>query len=99
MKILKSFPGRKIVVSPGVVELGKEQFSVNKKLAEKVSEIADIFVIMNKTNKKALFEGAKNFAGEIYFADTRSEQKEILKKIVCEKDVILFENDLTDNYK
>lgn len=99
LEVLKGFEGRKIVVSPGVVELGKEQYETNLKIGKKIFEYADIFVIMNKTNKEALFEGAKEFGREIYFANTRQEQKEILKKVVKAGDVVLFENDLPDNYR
>lgn len=100
LEVLESFEGKKIVVSPGIVELGKQQETVNFNVGKEVAKVADVFVIMNQTNKKALFNGAK--AGgliEIYFANTRTEQKEILKKILQKGDVVLFENDLPDNLK
>jgi len=99
LDVLKSFSGRKIVVSPGVVELGKEQYSTNFRLAQKVCKIADVFVIMNKTNQDALLQGAENKNCQIYSALTRQEQKQILKTILKDGDVVLFENDLPDNYR
>ena len=99
LDILKSFSGRKIVVTPGVVELGKEQFFVNSSIAEKLCKVADVVVVMNKTNREAYEQGLANFKGETYFADSRQQQKELIKKIVKEGDVILFENDLPDNYR
>ena len=42
----------------------------------------------------------KKFKKEnIFFAETRKKQKELLEKIVSKDCVILFENDLPDNYK
>lgn len=97
LEVLKNFDGRKIIVTPGVVELGKEQFANNFRLAEKMKDVADIVVIMNKTNKDALRQGC--LGTETYFANTRQEQKKILKEIIRPGDVILFENDLPDNFK
>lgn len=102
LEVLGGFSGRKIVVSPGLVELGKEQVNSNFTAGKEVAKIADVFVIMNDTNKKALHEGAKvgGMSDEqIYFAKTRAEQKEILRKVIEANGVVLFENDLPDNFR
>lgn len=99
LDVLKSFGGRKIVVSPGMVELGKNQYQQNFEIAKKVASVADVFVIMNKTNKTALTDGAKNGGAQILYANSRKEQKELLKNILKKGDVVLFENDLPDNFK
>lgn len=99
LEILNEFDGKKIVVSPGIVELGKEQFKVNKQAGQLVGQTADVFVIMNKTNKEALFQGAKEGKAKIFFADTRQEQLDVLKKVIEQGDVVLFENDFPDNIK
>ena len=99
LDVLKSFGGRKIVVSPGMVELGKNQYQQNFEIAKKVASVADVFVIMNKTNKTALTDGAKNGGAQILYANSRREQKELLKNILKKGDVVLFENDLPDNFK
>ena len=98
LKTLSTFPGKKIVVSPGIVELGDAQFDVNRQVGEEVAKVADVFVIMNETNKEALSKGAQEM-NEIYFASSRKEQKELLKKILKKGDVVLFENDFPDNIK
>lgn len=102
MEVLASFEGVKIVVTPGIIELGPDQSQANFKLGTYIADVADYLIIMNKTNKNELFSGAisHNFRKErIYFADTRKKQKEILEKLTCKNCVVLFENDLPDNYK
>lgn len=102
LEVLSKFPGKKIVVTPGIVELGKEQKSVNFKIGCKIADVADFIVIMNETNKNDLYSGAisHNFNSKnIFFANTRKKQEEILKLLVNENSVVLFENDLPDNYK
>lgn len=102
LEVLSQFKGKKVVVSPGMVELGKEQFQANFQAGKMIAAVADIFVLMNETNKEALLKGA--LAGgmtkeKIYFAKTRSEQKILLKNLLEKGDVVLFENDLPDNFK
>ena len=99
---LKLFDGKKIVVSPGLVEQGEKQYELNFKLGKIIGSSCDEFIIMNETNKTALSQGALA-AGlseqNLHFALTRKQQTEILKSIQERGSVVLFENDLPDNYK
>ncbi|MEK7610904.1 MAG: UDP-N-acetylmuramoyl-tripeptide--D-alanyl-D-alanine ligase [Patescibacteria group bacterium] len=54
---LPNYP--KIIVTPGIVELGKQQFEENKKLGELIAENFDYAVIVNKTNRAALLQGIR----------------------------------------
>ncbi len=102
LEVLSQFKGKKFVVSPGVVELGKEQFDVNYALGKEIAQVADVFVLMNQTNKKALLDGAIDGGmsrEKIYFSNTRAEQKIVLKNLLTKGDAVLFENDLPDNFK
>lgn len=102
MEVLSSFEGVKIVITPGIVELGALQSQANFKLGTYIADVADYIIIMNNVNKNELFSGAisHNFNKErIYFADSRKKQKEILEKLTSSGCVVLFENDLPDNIK
>lgn len=101
-KCLKLFKGKKIVVSPGLVEQGDKQYELNYKLGKKIASCCDEFLIMNETNKIALTKGA--IAGgmkkqNLHYAYSRKEQAEVLKKLQEKSSVVLFENDLPDNFK
>ncbi len=101
--VLSTFEGgKKVVISPGIVELGKVQFEVNKEAGREVGRVADVFIIMNETNKNALKEGAVEGGldeKKIFFASSRDDQKKLLKDILQKGDCVLFENDLPDNIK
>lgn len=75
LAVLSCFGGRKIVVSPGIVELGKTQYETNRLVGKEVAKCADIFLIMNETNKAALTEGATS-ANEEVQADGANEGDE-----------------------
>ena len=102
LEVLTKFKGKKIVVTPGIVELGKEQSTINFKLGSQIADVADFIIIMNEVNKNDLYCGAisHNFNRKnIFFANTRKKQQEILQLLVNENSIVLFENDLPDNYK
>lgn len=102
IEVLSKFSGKKIVVTPGIVELGKEQSELNFKLGTMIADVADYIIIMNETNKNFILSGAiaHNFKREkIYFCNSRFKQKELLKLLTTKDCVVLFENDLPDNYK
>ena len=101
LETLKLFDGDKIIVTPGIVELGEEQYSINENLAQEIAKVAQKIIIVNKTNKDALINGlnkAKFDSKNIIFVENLADAKDKLKEIVKPKDVILFENDLPDNY-
>ena len=102
LEVLKNFNARKIVVSPGIIELGYAQYDINKIAGCEVGNVADVFLIMNEINKDALTEGcisSKENKCQIIYAKSREEQKQILARIIKAGDVVLFENDLPDNIK
>lgn len=102
LETIGSFKARKVVISPGMVELGKLQEEQNFLAGTLVGKIADIFVVMNETNKAALTAGAKEAGmsdAQIFYANTRKQQQQILKQILRKGDVVLFENDFPDNLR
>ncbi len=99
---LKLFKGKRIIVSPGLVEQGDKQYELNFKLGKMFGESCDELIIMNETNKTSLLKGAMSVGMKeehIHFAQTRKQQQELLSTLHTKDSVILFENDLPDNYK
>ncbi len=102
LNVLSCFSGRKIVVTPGFVELGEEQGGANFRLGALIADVCDYVIVMNEVNKHQILSGliSHNFNQKhIYYARTRNEQKEILAGLTCSNCTILFENDLPDNYR
>ena len=58
LELLKNTPAqRKILVTPGMIELGHKQFELNKNAAISAAQVADYVIIVGETNKKSLGEG------------------------------------------
>ena len=101
LKVLNKIGKRKIVITPGLVELGNNEKQANIEFGKKIAKVANIVVIVNKINfefiKQGLNEGG--FEDEnIYQAETLEKAKILMKDFIKEGDTILFENDLPDNY-
>jgi UDP-N-acetylmuramoyl-tripeptide--D-alanyl-D-alanine ligase len=87
--------GPLVVVTPGMVELGPVQFERNRELAEKVVSLGGQLMIVGRTNKKALSEGARDQATQF---ETRADAVSAALHAAGDKGVILYENDLPDHY-
>ena len=86
------------LVTPGMVELGSEQFVMNKAFAEEASNIVDEVFVIGLTNKSALKAGFVDYGIKVNYVTNRDEAVKILDSLVNENDVVLFENDLPDHY-
>jgi UDP-N-acetylmuramoyl-tripeptide--D-alanyl-D-alanine ligase len=101
IKVLSSFSGRKIVVTPGLIELGKRENLANFKFGKLLATHADKVIIVGKQNAEMLINGLLDGGKsreDIYFEKNSSRGNETLNSIIMKNDVVLFENDLPDNY-
>ena len=101
MDVLDTFTGRKIVLTPGLVELGKMENVANLEFGKRLARHADIVIVIGKHNAEMLITGLTDGGFDkqnIMFAKTLNKANAMLNGIVNEGDVVLFENDLPDNY-
>ena len=101
LKVLNCLGKRKIVITPGLVELGDKEKQENINFGKKIAKVADIVVIVNKVNFEFIKQGlnAEKFNEDnIYQAETLDRAKLLMKDFLKDGDAILFENDLPDNY-
>ena len=103
LDVLGAHPGsRKILMTPGMVELGPQQATENRRLAESAARVCDIALVVGETNRAALVEGLKDggMAPEkILTFPGREGALQELKALQSDGDVILLENDLPDLYE
>lgn len=93
---------KRIVVTPGFVELGSRQESEDRLLGEEIGGVADILIIVNRYNRDALFSGARSGGmpeERIICADTLTDAVQQLSGLVSPGDAVLYENDLPDTFK
>lgn len=91
----------KIVVTPGIVEMGAKEKEVNIQFGSQIADVANKVIIVNKVNLENIKTGLINKgynAQNIYEAEDLKTATTLLKTIATENSVVLFENDLPDNY-
>ena len=89
---------RLVVVTPGMVELGHQQFEANRTVAVAADDVATDLVIVGETNRKALMAGAAHRDLVVHLAPTREHAVEWVRANLRAGDVVLYENDLPDHY-
>jgi UDP-N-acetylmuramoyl-tripeptide--D-alanyl-D-alanine ligase len=102
LEVLGSFAtGRRILVTPGMVELGPFEVQLNEALGAKAAEVCDYVVLVGVERTKPLVAGlrSKNFPPEkIRVVRDLKGATIVLPTIVGAGDTVLFENDLPDQY-
>ena len=101
LEVIKQFEGRKIIITPGMVELGAEEYNLNKEFGKQMAEAVDIAILVGANRSKAIVEGLKENKFDdmsIYVVNNLDEATAKLGSLTKAGDVILFENDLPDNY-
>ena len=93
--------GKKVLVTPGMVELGEREYEENKRLGEHAADVCDLVILVGPKRTTPILDGLKAVqypSRQIVVARNLEEVKQHLATQVEAGDVVLFENDLPDNY-
>lgn len=100
--VLKLFDACRILVTPGMVELGEKQEELNYEFGGEAAEVCDYIVLVGKTQTVPIYNGIKDKGydmSRVYVADSLGDG---LAKVQAyqtdKKKIVLLENDLPDNY-
>jgi UDP-N-acetylmuramoyl-tripeptide--D-alanyl-D-alanine ligase len=96
--LLAEVPGatKRVVVTPGMVELGSRQREENERFSRAAVAVADDLVIVGRTNRRALAAGAGEHP--VVTVRTREEAVAWVRSHLQAGDAVLYENDLPDHY-
>ncbi len=92
---------RRIMVTPGVIELGHEQYAVNKALSKDAAAVCDYTLVVSETNRAAYVDGHRDAGREdrLVVVANRTEAFRWLHEHLHDGDVAILENDLPDLYE
>ncbi len=102
LDVLKMMPGVKIVVTPGMVELGEKEQEYNQSFGEQIAKIADYAVLIGEKRtmpiKRGLISAGYSEEKIVIYNDV-VEAYNFIRSIATNEEVYaLFENDLPDIY-
>lgn len=91
--------GRRVVVTPGMVEMGRLQREANAEFARKAATVASDVAVVGRTNRAALAAGVRESGqASVHFFDTRDDAVAWVREQLGPGDAVLYENDLPDHY-
>lgn len=94
--------GKRIVITPGMIELGDKQAEYNRKFGEHIARTCDVAIIVGQYNRDAILSGIESggMPGEnVHAVDTFNEAQALLQGMAVSGDTVLYENDLPDTFK
>lgn len=99
---LAMFKELRILLTPGMVELGEKQYDENKEVGVYAADKCDYAVLVGKEQTKPIQDGLLEAGfpqGKMILVDSLQEAFQMVNAIPNERQkVILIENDLPDNY-
>ncbi len=101
IEVFNSFSGRKIIITPGMVELGRIEDHENFELGKRLAGAVDIAVLVGNHGAYRIRDGllSKDFSMDnIYMAKELDDAVAYYQSISKAGDVVLFENDLPDKF-
>lgn len=102
LEVLRQHPAeRRLLVTPGMVELGEEEEPLNRRFGEQAGAVCDMAVLVGPARTRPIGEGLR--AGgmseqDIHVVRDIAEATAVLGRLTRAGDVVLFENDLPDTY-
>lgn len=94
--------GKRIIVTPGMIELGSEQYNLNKAFGKYAGENLDVIIVVGEYNRDAIVSGVKESDFDqknLHVVGSFNEAQQVLGKLLAKGDTVLYENDLPDTFK
>jgi UDP-N-acetylmuramoyl-tripeptide--D-alanyl-D-alanine ligase len=90
--------GRRVIATPGMVELGSRQHEENRLFTNEASGRITDLVVIGRTNRAALLEGVTGADVNTVVVDTLPQAVEWMRHHVGKGDAVFYANDLPDHY-
>jgi len=89
----------RILVTPGLVELGSESDKIHTQLGEKIIGNADIVILVGRNERTKYLAKGIDGKVKIYWIDKTLDFMELVNKLELTKEpIVLLENDVPENY-
>ena len=101
LEVLSRMPGKRIVVTPGMIDLGPKQNEINHHFGTLMKDSADIVILVGETQTKPIYEGLQEVGYDMSHVLVVGKVKEAFQYIwqnATVEDTILLENDLPDAF-
>ncbi len=99
LDILNVMDGQKIIITPGMIELGSEQYRLNMEFGQQISQVCDEVILVGKNQTKPIQDGLSSKGyNKYHVVKNINEAFALTSKLRKDNAYILIENDLPDLY-
>lgn len=102
LEVLSGFEGQKIIITPGMIELGALQDACNEELGKNAAEVCDYIFLVGEKQTQSIQKGVKQagFPTDRLRIFSRVEDAIHTAQSLpgAQRNVILIENDLPDTF-
>ncbi|MFH5884135.1 UDP-N-acetylmuramoyl-tripeptide--D-alanyl-D-alanine ligase [Halalkalibaculum sp. DA3122] len=103
VEILSQFEsGRRIIITPGMIELGELQEQKNREFGEAIGRAGlDLVILVGKKRTQPILKGIHSVGfpeEQVRVVNSLFEANDIVRDFARAGDVVLYENDLPDTY-
>ncbi len=94
--------GKRIVITPGMIELGSKQEHYNELFGEHIAAACDVAIVVGEYNRDAIVRGIERKRSSklvLHTVATFAEAQSVMLGLARPGDTVLYENDLPDTFK
>lgn len=99
IEVLGMMPGKKIIVTPGMIELADKEYEYNLEFGKQIADVADEVILVGKEQTKPIYEGLKlkdYKEKHIHILNDVKEAFPLMQELQEKETYVLLENDLPD---
>ena len=99
LDVLNLMPGKKIIVTPGMIELGEKEFELNFKFGEEIASVCDEVILVGENTTKPIYKGllSKGYnEKKIHVINDVKIAFKLMQELKEKDTYVLLENDLPD---
>lgn len=102
VRVLGSFKAKKkVIITPGLIELGSREYDCNYALGLAAAEHCDIIILVGQNRSKPMLDAINTTQfdkNNVYVVSSFKEAMAVYTPLANKDSVVLLENDLPDNY-
>lgn len=101
LDVLSMMPNKRVIVTPGMIDLGEKQDEINRQFGEEMLGKTDVVILVGEIQTKPIYEGLKDSGfdmNQVFVVSKVTEAFALVYQSCTPKDTILLENDLPDAF-
>ena len=101
LEVLKMMPGKHLIVTPGMIEVGEKEDEVNREFGHQIASSTDEVILIGEEKTKPIYEGLLDMnypKDKIHILNDVKEAFPLMLKLKGQDTYVLLENDLPDTF-